>query len=218
MDGLDTQGVIALMLSAAESVDSAKDLLTKADQAIGDGDHGIGMARGCEAVRNKLLGSPLATPGAVLVASGQAMMMSVGGSSGAIFGTLFTAAGKFLGDAPKLTSRHFAAALAEGLAAVQKRGNAKVGDKTLVDALAPAVEAAQAQAEAPFASCVDAAARAAATGAEGTRNLIATLGRAKTLGERSLGHADPGALSLSIWLRGMAVAAQTAAASRTLSA
>lgn len=207
MDGFEAQGVIALMLKAAENVAAAKDLLTKADQAIGDGDHGIGMARGCEAVHNKLKSTPLATPGAVFVASGQAMMMSVGGSSGAIFGTLFTAGGKILGDSPKLDAAHFADMITEGLAAVQKRGNAKMGDKTLVDALAPAAAAAKAHAQSPLQQCLDAAAKAAVAGAESTRNMVATLGRAKTLGERSVGHVDPGALSLSIWLTGMAEAA-----------
>jgi phosphoenolpyruvate---glycerone phosphotransferase subunit DhaL len=209
MNDTDANGTVALMLHAATQVTAAKDLLTKADQVIGDGDHGIGMARGCEAIRLKLEGQTFATPGAVFIASGQAMMMSVGGSSGAIFGTLFSATGKHLGDVPLLTATLFANALAEGLAAVQKRGGAKVGDKTLVDALAPASVAALQNTHGSLADALQAAATAATQGAEHTKDFVATLGRAKTLGERSLGHIDPGALSLSIWLTGMAAAAHT---------
>jgi len=210
MDGFDVSSTIALILEGASLVADSKDLLTKADQAIGDGDHGIGTARGCEAVREKLTGGAFASPGEVFQATGQAMMASVGGSSGAIFGTLFLAGGKKLGGAPLLTSEGFADALEEGLSAVQSRGKAKVGDKTLVDALAPAAAAARDRQIAALPECLQAAAQAAKTGAQRTTQLIATLGRAKTLGERSLGHIDPGALSLSIWLAGMAVAAQNA--------
>ncbi len=205
--GIDVPSTVALFLRATEAVLASQDLLTKADQAIGDGDHGIGMTRGCEAVRNKLQGAEFPHPGAVFFAAGQALLMSVGGSSGAIYGTLFMAAGKSMGEAASLTSPLFAVALAEGKTAVQKRGGAKVGDKTLVDALDPAVSAARATQDQGLAETLYACAKAAAAGAESTRNLIATLGRAKTLGERSLGHPDPGALSLSIWLAGMAAAA-----------
>ncbi len=215
MENWDARGAAALLVAASEAVTAAQDLLTKADQAIGDGDHGIGMSRGCEAVRNKLSAEPPATPGAAFSAAGIAMMMSVGGSSGAIFGTLFSAMGKRLGDAPLLTASLWADAIADGMAAVQKRGGAKVGDKTLIDALAPAVEAAREHAGEDFDRALALTAEAAVAGAEKTKALVATLGRAKTLGERCIGHVDPGALSLSIWLTGMAKAAASSPSNAT---
>lgn len=208
----DLDGLRAALGAAADRILSEVDALTRADQAIGDGDHGIGMERGWTAVKAVLAaqaGEGPATIPALLEGVGKALMLKVGGSSGAIFGTLFLSGAKALaegGDAAPgaLDSNAFARFLEAGLEGVQKRGNAKVGDKTLVDALAPAAEAARAHAGEPLPACLDASARAAWQGMEATRDMVATLGRAKTLGERARGHEDPGALSLALMLQGWA--------------
>jgi dihydroxyacetone kinase-like protein len=141
-----------------------------------------------------------------LEAVGKTLMLKVGGSSGAIFGTLFMAGSKAVPEGP-LDAEGFARFLEAGLEAVQKRGNAKPGDKTMVDALAPAAAEARAiltrNHDASLPLCVRGAAQAAWDGMERTRDMVATLGRAKTLGERSLGHPDPGAISMALLLRGM---------------
>jgi dihydroxyacetone kinase-like protein len=211
-DALDAAGLRRGLEAAADRVLSEVAALTRADQAIGDGDHGIGMQRGFTAVKEALAAGP-ATVSATLELVGKTLMLKVGGSSGAIFGTLFLAGAKAVqavpGAAPEdpLDSEGFARFLEAGLEAVQKRGGAQPGDKTLVDALAPAAAAARLHSASPLPDCLTAAARAAHDGMERTRDMVATLGRAKTLGERSLGHVDPGALSLSLMLRGLAGAA-----------
>ncbi len=199
---LDADALKRALMGAADLVLAETESLTRADQAIGDGDHGIGMARGFTAVKAGLGESGTGIP-MILEFVGKTLMMKVGGSSGAIFGTLFLSGAKAVADAP-MDSESLARFLEAGLESVQKRGGARPGDKTLVDALAPAAEAARAHASAPVRDCLKAAARAADQGLERTRHLVATLGRAKTLGERSLGHPDPGAMSMALVLRGMA--------------
>jgi dihydroxyacetone kinase-like protein len=203
---LDLEGVRRVLDAAADAVLAEVEALTRADQAIGDGDHGIGMERGWTAVKAALAAGGTGTIPATLEGAGKALMLKVGGSSGAIFGTLFIAGSKALGERGEasLDAEGFARFLEAGLEGVQKRGNARVGDKTLVDALAPAAEAARARCGGPLDACLRAAAEAAWEGMERTRDMVATLGRAKTLGERSRGHADPGALSMALMLRGMA--------------
>jgi len=182
---------------ACDAVVANQDRLTKADQAIGDGDHGVGMARGFKAAREALATKPAATVGDLFKIVGMAIMGKSGGASGAVFGTFFIGLAK---GAPgsELDSVFYAKALREGLAAVQARGGAKPGDKTMLDALVPAMDAAE------KASTIDEAltkaAAAAIAGAEATKDMIATTGKAKALGERSRGHVDPGAITLSIVL------------------
>jgi dihydroxyacetone kinase-like protein len=203
---LNLEGLRLRLLGAADAVLAEVDTLTHADQAVGDGDHGIGMERGFTAVKEKLAGE-FSSISQMLGAVGQALMLKVGGSSGAIFGTLFSSGSKAAttARAETLNAAAFADFLQTGLEAVQKRGNAKVGDKTMVDALAPAAEAARANASGPIDACLHAAAEAAQAGMESTKNMVATLGRAKILGDRALGHPDPGAISMALILRGMAM-------------
>jgi len=188
--------------AAADRILAETVTLTHADQAVGDGDHGIGMARGFTAVK-EALGEEYASVPALLEKVGKTLMLKTGGSSGAIYGTLFIAGSKAL-PAPSLDSpldaEGFARFLEAGLEGVQKRGNARPGDKTLVDALAPAAAAARAHCAESLSASFRAAAHAAREGMEATRNMTAAFGRAKTLGERALGHADPGALSMTIIL------------------
>jgi len=201
---LDREGTRLMLLAAADAVLAEVDALTHADQATGDGDHGIGMARGFTAVTEKLAGDfhDFPTPASLLAAVGKTLMLKVGGSSGAIFGTLFLEGAKRV-EGDTLDAAGFARFLTGGLEAVQKRGGAKPGDKTMVDALEPAARAAAANTHESLAACLAAAAEAAHTGMDATKHMIATLGRAKTLGDRVLGHADPGAMSLAMMLKGM---------------
>ncbi|MCD6024364.1 MAG: Dak phosphatase [Fibrobacteria bacterium] len=205
-DAWDAEALKRALERAADLILSETETLTRADQAIGDGDHGIGMARGFNAVKAALPACEPTVP-AVLETVGRTLMLKVGGSSGAIFGTLFMAGSKAVSEAP-FDAEGFARFLEAGLEGVQKRGNARPGDKTLVDALAPAAAEARATLHqnggASLGQCLHAAARAAGDGMERTRGMVATLGRAKTLGERSLGHPDPGAISMTLLLRGLA--------------
>jgi dihydroxyacetone kinase-like protein len=183
-----------------------KDLLTQLDSAIGDADHGINMVRGFTAVTAALHDATTGTPGEVLVLVGSTLISKVGGASGPLYGTAFRRAGKALGAAPDVSADALGTALAAALEGVQGLGAAAEGDKTMVDALAPAVRAYQ-QAQAAGASIADAAAaaaRAAAVGAEATIPLQALKGRASYLGPRSVGHQDPGATSTSIVLAALA--------------
>lgn len=192
------------LAAAAEAVVAAKDTLTKADQAIGDGDHGIGMARGFRAFADALAKIDNTDAAACLQAGGRALMMTSGGASGAIFGTFFSATGKALppGDLPEPAT--LAQAFATGLQAVKDRGRAKAGDKTMIDAAGPAV-AALASAQGDLAAGFAAMAQASRAGMEATRDMVATTGKARALGPRSLGHPDPGAMTFTFWCEAMAV-------------
>ncbi len=200
---LSTKQTQEMLAYVAEHMISIKDILTKADQAIGDGDHGIGMARGFEAVQEKLASQEFETLDALFQAVGMALISNIGGASGAIFGTLFRAGGKALAGQQSLTAHSLSQFLRAGFDGVTQRGKASVGDKTMVDALEPACL----ESERPhddLITALTATAEAAEAGMENTKKLVATLGRAKTLGERALGHADPGAVSMAHILRSMA--------------
>jgi phosphoenolpyruvate---glycerone phosphotransferase subunit DhaL len=196
----------AALMAAAQAVIDSQSLLTKADQAIGDGDHGVGMSRGFKALRLEL-GKELPSRdlASLFKISGRAIMMASGGASGVIFGSFFIGCAKRL-NADSLDPQSFASALAGGLDEVRARGKANPGDKTMIDALLPAVEAAHAAAERgkSLADVVTDAAAAAMEGAEATKSMIAATGKAKSLGDRSLGFVDPGALTLSLLLKSFA--------------
>lgn len=200
-DALSQLEVKQRLEMACDAVVANQDRLTKADQAIGDGDHGVGMARGFKAAREALANKPAASVGDLFKVVGMAIMGKSGGASGAVFGTFFLGLAK---GAPgtELDGAAYAKALGEGLAAVQARGGAKPGDKTMLDALVPALAAAE-KAE-TIEGALTKAAAAAAAGVEATKDMIATTGKAKALGERSRGHVDPGAITLSIVLAALA--------------
>jgi dihydroxyacetone kinase-like protein len=201
---LDAAALRDLFTVVAEAMLANIDRLTAADQAVGDGDHGIGMRRGFEAVVAWARGTAPATPADVFKGVGNAVMANTGGASGAIFGTLFRAGAQATAGRDVLDADRYAAFLEDGLAAVMKRGGAAPGGKTLIDALAPAATAARAAVADGLAATTAAAATAALGGVEATKAMIATTGKARTLGERSLGHPDPGAISLSIVLGAIA--------------
>lgn len=195
---------IAMLNDVAAGIEASKDILTDADIAIGDGDHGMGMARGFEAVRGKLAVESFASLDQLFKTVGMTLMGTMGGASGAIFGTLFRGGAKNLANQTAFTSDSLARLLADGLQAIKDRGKAKVGDKTMVDALEPAALKAKELAAAPLDESLTAAAEAARQGMEYTKTIVATLGRAKTLGERTIGHPDPGAVSTYLILKLMA--------------
>ena len=193
----------AMLLHVAKRMEESKDLLTQADKAIGDGDHGIGMARGFEAVRQKLSGQSFATLDEMFKATGMALLTSVGGAAGAIFGTLFRGGAKGLAGAQEFDAKALSLFLADGLQAVKDRGKAKAGDKTMVDALEPAALKSAELASAPLDQALAAVAEAARLGMEKTKEIVAATGKAKPLGARSLGHPDPGAVSTHLILNFM---------------
>ena len=182
-------------MPVAQEMVSKQDLLTQADKAIGDGDHGIGMTRGFEAVLQKLNQKKFDSVGAMLQNIGNTLLMSIGGAAGAIFGTWFRGAATSLMDIIIFDSDVLASMLTDGLSAVKDRGKAKPGDKTMVDALEPAACNATAMKRQSLEKALAAATKAAQEGMENTKNMVATMGKAKTLGERAIGHPDPGALS-----------------------
>jgi dihydroxyacetone kinase-like protein len=193
-----------MFIYISQKMEESKDLLTQADKAIGDGDHGIGMARGFEAVRQKLEAQKPAAMDEMLKVIGLALMTSIGGAAGAIFATLFRGGAKSLAGQQIFDSKALSLMLVDGLQAVQDRGKAKAGDKTMVDSLAPATLKSKEMTSAPLAAALKAVAEAARQGMEKTKEMVATTGKAKTLGERSLGHPDPGAVSTYLILKFMA--------------
>ncbi len=192
----------AWVAELAAAVASERDHLTSLDSAIGDADHGVNMHRGFTAVTGKLEAAdpPPATPGAVLILVGRTLISTVGGASGPLYGTAFREMGKSLGDAAPADDAAFVAALRAGLDGIRRLGAATEGDKTMVDAYAPALAAVEEAVRGghPLATAVKSAAHAAEDGARATVPLEARKGRASYLGARSIGHQDPGAASTAL--------------------
>lgn len=192
-----------MMSYVATKMVASEPILTRYDQTIGDGDHGIGMKRGFVAV-SELLDSDYQPKSIsnLLLKIGSTMMASMGGASGAIFGTLFRSGAKGIKDASELNSETLSQFLDAGLQGVYERGGAKPGDKTMIDALVAAVEESK-NCKGPLNETLPKLAKAAEEGVKATKDMIATTGKAKTLGERSLGHPDPGAVSMAFILQFM---------------
>jgi dihydroxyacetone kinase-like protein len=195
---LDAAFVRGWLRAAAAGIEEAAGRLTALDSAIGDADHGSNMRRGFTAVLEALERESPATPGAVLVLAGRTLVSTVGGAAGPLYGTMLRTAGKTLGDAGLVTGGELAEALRAGVAAVARLGGAAAGDKTMLDALLPAVE------ELPG---YEAARQAAAKGSAATVPMRARKGRASYLGDRSIGHEDPGAASSALLMAALARAA-----------
>jgi dihydroxyacetone kinase phosphoprotein-dependent L subunit len=192
----------AWIAATAAVIEEQRDHLTQLDAAIGDADHGINLSRGFTAVLSALETANPATPGAILTVTGSTLISKVGGASGPLYGMAFRSAGKAVGDTADVDLAGLAAALEAALAGVQRLGAAREGDKTMVDALAPATGAfSKAVAEgAPEADALAALADAAQAGAAATIPMQALKGRASYLGPRSVGHEDPGAASTALIL------------------
>lgn len=202
---MNTETSIAWVRAVAEAVTQHCDQLTQLDAAIGDADHGINMQRGFSAVTKTLDTGEFGTVGAVLIMTGTTLVSTVGGAAGPLYGSAFRAMGKQL-DAETATPERLVESLAAGLAAIQKLGAAQPGDKTIVDAYSPALEAFEAalRGGADVRAAAQAAAEAAETGMHATIPMIARKGRASYLGPRSQGHQDPGATSTALIFQALA--------------
>ncbi|MDG9724425.1 MULTISPECIES: dihydroxyacetone kinase subunit DhaL [unclassified Streptomyces] len=196
---LDAEFFRRWMTATAASVDRDAERLTALDSPIGDADHGSNLQRGFTAVVATLEEEAPDTPGAVLTLAGRRLISTVGGASGPLYGTLLRRAGKALGDAAEVSPEQLAEALRTGVDAVRTLGGAAPGDKTMIDALVPAVEA--------LGDSFAAARAAAEEGAGATVPLRARKGRASYLGERSIGHQDPGATSAALLVAALEEAA-----------
>ncbi|WP_406511697.1 dihydroxyacetone kinase subunit DhaL [Streptomyces sp. NBC_00161] len=190
------------MTAAGAAVEREADRLTELDSPIGDADHGSNLLRGFTAVRAALETDPAATPGAVLQLAGRTLISTVGGASGPLYGTLLRRTGKDLGEAAEVSDEEVRKALYAGVGAVAQLGGAAPGDKTMLDALVPGVAA--------LSASYRVAADAAEGGARATVPMLARKGRASYLGERSIGHQDPGATSSALLLAALADTADAA--------
>jgi dihydroxyacetone kinase-like protein len=195
------------LTQAGADVRARGDYLTQLDAAIGDGDHGINMTRGFDAVDKALAGQGDGVlPGRLLILAGKTLVSTVGGASGPLWGSALRRAGRALGDVEQFDGPQLALALDAAIDAIVELGAAAPGDKTMVDALVPASRALHAELDAGSSldQALAAAAQAALEGAEATVPMQARKGRASYLGERSIGHQDPGATSAAIILAALA--------------
>jgi phosphoenolpyruvate---glycerone phosphotransferase subunit DhaL len=198
---LDPHAVKEMLLFMAERLIAAEPILSAADRDLGDGDHGLGVGRGFAAVKARLEAKDLDSIAKVFEAAGMAMLSTMGGASGALFGTLFRNGGRALEAQAAFDAGALADFLEAAVAGVMARGGAKPGGKTMIDALHPAAVKARELAGRPLPEALSAAADAAQDGAEATKEMKATVGRAKALGAASFGYPDPGALSVALIVR-----------------
>ncbi len=208
---VDLQTLISWLDTFRGHVTENRAYLTELDSAIGDADHGINMTRGMDAVFAKIHeaqegGTPFTTIDDLFKAVGMTMVTSVGGASGPLYGTFFLRMGRSAGTADSLDAAELGTALRAGLEGVVARGKAEAGDKTMVDAMAPALDAYDAAVAAGSSAgeAANAALAAAEAGRDATEPLVARKGRASYLGERSAGHLDPGATSTALLFRALA--------------
>jgi dihydroxyacetone kinase-like protein len=195
-----------VVLSMAERIVENRAYLSEIDGKIGDGDHGVNMAKGFGMAADRLKGQNASLSDS-LETLGTLLMTEIGGSMGPLYGVMFTECAETIADVEAVDANAFGAMLKAGLAGIQSIGSAKVGDKTLLDTLVPAIEAfdtARSNGES-FAESLDALVLAAEAGRDSTINLVAKIGRASRLGERSLGVLDAGATSCAIILKELAL-------------
>lgn len=204
----DNAKVIAILKNIIAAIEENAQFLTDLDAAIGDNDHGINMARGFKKVDADLPGLAGKDIGAILKKVGMDLVSTVGGSSGPLYGTAFMKAGAKAAGKNEISLDDFIVMMDEAIGGVQLRGKAVKGEKTMLDAMIPAQEAMKAAAAggADAAAVLQAGVKAAEEGVEYTKTIIATKGRASYLGERSIGHQDPGATSFTVILQAIAAA------------
>ncbi|NDL57126.1 dihydroxyacetone kinase subunit DhaL [Phytoactinopolyspora mesophila] len=207
-DAVTLSGLTAWIRGFAALIDAHKEELTQLDSAIGDADHGTNMDRGMTAVLAALDGDEYPSSAALFKKIGMTLVSSIGGASGPLYGTFFLRFGSAAGDNDAIDAEALAAALRAGLDGVVARGKAEAGDKTMYDALAPAADALDKElaAGAGLGHALQAAADAAEKGRDATTPMLARKGRASYLGERSVGHQDPGATSAALMMRAAASA------------
>lgn len=197
MSSLDTKQMAAIVEGMAKKIEAEKEYLTELDNEIGDGDHGINLARGFEAVEKKLPSLAGGDIGALLKGVGMQLVSTVGGASGPLYGTAFMKAGMACKGLTEIDGPAFVKAMEAAVDGIKMRGKATEGEKTMLDALCPALKVLQDDVTVgkSLKEALQDAAQAAEKGVEYTKTIIATKGRASYLGERSLGHQDPGATS-----------------------
>ena len=200
---LSKEDVKAMLLLACERIIAAEPQLSEADRNLGDGDHGLGMQRGMTAAPEKLNAGEPESIEKAFSTLGMAMMSSMGGASGAIFGTYFRNGGKALAGKETFDAAGLAAFLQAGVDGVKSRGGAAVGDKTVVDAMEPAAKKGAEVAGESLPVAITAVAAAAEIGLESSKALVAKFGRAKTLGEGAIGFPDAGAMSVTVIINAM---------------
>jgi phosphoenolpyruvate---glycerone phosphotransferase subunit DhaL len=194
----------------AEDLSKAQPLLTQLDAAIGDADHGANMTRGFRGAADHLEGLDAGfKPGALLIEAGNALMTKTGGAPGPLWGVAFQGMGRALGDVAEISTLEFTEAFEQGLKAITDLGAAQLGEKTLVDAVAPAIAAMRSTSKDSPLEVMKAARAAAEQGARDTTPMLAAKGRASYLGDRSIGHQDPGATSAAIIIAALERAVQT---------
>ena len=195
------EGIYQCVSKISEKIIANKDFLTELDREIGDSDHGINMSRGFQAVMEKL-SSEEKDIGAVLKKVGMTLLSKVGGASGPLYGTAYMEAGKVMSGKTEINSEDMKLIFEAAISGIQKRGKAVKGEKTMLDALIPASERySQKISEGEnLISALESSCEAAREGVEFTKTIIATKGRASYLGERSIGHQDPGATSATLTL------------------
>lgn len=200
---IDNKKMCEIIEAMAEKIQVQKDFLTELDNEIGDGDHGINMARGFGAVKEKLPGMADKDIGAILKDVGMTLVSTVGGASGPLYGTAFMKAGMACKGMAEIDGQQFLTAFSAAVAGIKQRGKSEEGEKTMLDALCPAERAiTEALNEgATLKEALGKAVDAAEDGLVHTKDIVATKGRASYLGERSLGHQDPGATSSLILLQ-----------------
>lgn len=198
----DTEKILSAIKAMAEKIEEQKDWLTDLDRPVGDSDHGINMARGFKEVEKKISGLEGTDAGNILKTVGMTLVSTVGGSSGPLYGTAFMKAGMVLAGKTEISMADFLNAFDQAVAGVKQRGKSEAGEKTMLDAMIPALESMKkAETEGKkngeiFAEGV----KAAWAGTESTKDMIATKGRASYVGARGIGHQDPGATSFSLLL------------------
>ena len=204
----DRKKVVEILLAMAKVLEENKEYLTDLDNVIGDGDHGINMARGFSEVEKQADALMEKDIGTILKTVGMTLVSKVGGSSGPLYGTAFMKAGMAIGAKDEIDMNDFLNGLETGIEGVKARGRSTTGEKTMLDAMVPALEAMKEKqaAGADAAEVLSAGAAAAEEGVEATKPLVATKGRASYLGERSIGHQDPGATSFTLMLTEIAKA------------
>jgi dihydroxyacetone kinase-like protein len=195
---LSKDEVKAMLILACERIIAAEPMLSEADRNLGDGDHGLGMQRGMTAAKEKLEAADAESIEKAFSSVGMAMMSSMGGASGAIFGTFFRNGGKALAGKDAFDAAGLAAFLKAGVDGVKQRGGAAVGDKTCVDAMEPAANKAAEVANQPLPEAMQAVTDATIAGKDASKAMIAKFGRAKTLGEACIGFPDAGACSVVV--------------------
>lgn len=200
---LNAEEVKAMLIAVADTVIANEDILGEADRQLGDGDHGIGMTKGFTAAKAQLEALEPTSVSQVFTTTGMALMSTMGGASGAVFGMMFQSGGMAIASAEGLAAASLATFLEASAQGVMNIGKAKPGDKTMVDALVPAQEAAANAKDGTIAEALAAAAEGARVGMEKSKDMIAQHGRARTLGEKCIGHPDAGAVSVSIIFKRM---------------